>query len=69
MEGFFEKNAQGFIENSMPVRPGECLLWSRPVQRNGFGAVKRQLSTIRQMEVFHRPPSQLHGITEVSECW
>ena len=27
----------------------KCLLWSRPVQRNGFGAVKRQLPTIRQM--------------------
>ena len=69
MEGVFENNAQGFIENSMPMRPGECLLWSRMVQRNGFGPVKRQMPSIRQMVVCHRPPSQLHGVTEVSECW
>ena len=40
LEGFFKKNAQGFIENSMPVRFGEYLLWSWMVQRNDCGAVK-----------------------------
>ena len=40
MEGFFEKYKCLFETECVPAPNGECLLWPRKPQKNGYGAVK-----------------------------
>ena len=62
MEDFSKKYRCLFETECVPAPNGECLVWPRKPKKNGYGAVKIQMSLIWPVAMHNCTSAYLHGL-------